>query len=161
MTDPCNIFYAGQVRRWHCNSAFRQVTDTTAEHSARVVRLILGMWPFASRELLVAAIQHDDGEYSAWGDVPALAKVRMSIAARAEMERAEEDALVAVWGFKTKLGPRDAAMLRLADRLDAYQFAKAHAPHILDGSGWPEARAWLEAAGVELNVSQFVRAVIK
>jgi 5'-deoxynucleotidase YfbR-like HD superfamily hydrolase len=161
MTDPWAIFDAGQVRRWHCNAAFRHVTDTTAEHSARVARLVLAMWPFASRELLIACLQHDDGESGAWGDISGPAKARMSAAARCELEQAEEAAIIDLWGHKTRLCDRDAKMLRLADRLDAFMFARTHAPHILDRDGWPEARAWLEAAGIELGVSQFVRRVIR
>ncbi len=159
--NPWAIFDAGQVRRWHTNSALARTQDTTAEHSARVARLVLGMWPFASRELLIASLQHDDGESRAWGDISGPAKARMSAAARCELEQAEEAAIVDLWGHKTRLCDRDAAMLRLADRLDAFMWAKRHAPHILDRDGWLEARAWLEAAGIELGVSQFIRTVIE
>ena len=48
--------------------------------------------------------------------------------------------------------PDEYERLRFADRLDAYMWAKHHAPHVLDGDGWPECRHRLfvqaEARGV-------------
>jgi hypothetical protein len=46
----------------------------------------------------------------------------------------------------------DAERLKYLDRIDAYLWAKHHAPHVLMRDGWPEALAWLQLEADTLNI---------
>ena len=89
-------FRASFVRRWHTNPDLAQTVDTLAGHGGRVARIILNLWPDASKALLQWALVHDDGE-SVVGDVPAPAKGATVIH---EQERA---ALDQIWPGLTEL----------------------------------------------------------
>jgi 5'-deoxynucleotidase YfbR-like HD superfamily hydrolase len=160
MTDLNAMERAGRVRRWHQNADLCDTFDPVAYHSGRVARICMAIWPDCSGDLLKAALSHDDGESGGWGDIPGPAKAAMPPAARQAMIEAEYQARYAIWGRDVLLSGADRQWLELADKLDAMMWAARHAPHVLDRDGWPEARAWLEAAGIELGVSQFVRKVI-
>jgi len=43
--------------------------------------------------------------------------------------------------------------LRFADRIDAWMWAKHHAPHVLIGDGCPECRRWLFAQAEALGLA--------
>jgi hypothetical protein len=139
------IYTSGSVTLWHTNPDLAQTVDTLAGHGGRVARIIIKLWPDSSVALLHWALVHDDGE-SVVGDVPAPAKGATVIH---EQERA---ALDRIWPGLPDLTPDEYERLRFADRLDAYMWAKHHAPHVLDGDGWPECRHRLfvqaEARGV-------------
>lgn len=160
MADPWGIFYAGQTRRWHANPHMCHVVESSREHAGKVAALIIDMWPFASRDLVSAAIMHDDGEQSAWGDVPATAKANMSLEARAEMERAEAKGIIKLWGREIILPRGDAKMLKLADRLDPYMMMLRWRPDIADKYQWPEAREWLRGNAIALGVADKVAGVV-
>jgi hypothetical protein len=119
---------------------------TLAGHGGRVARIILKLWPDASRALLQWALVHDDGE-SVVGDVPCTTKGATVIH---EQERA---ALDRIWPEMPDLTPDEYDRLRFADRLDAYMWAQHHAPHTLTGDGWPECRCWIFAQAEALGVS--------
>lgn len=146
MTDIQSQFRASFVRRWHTNTDLAQTVDTLAGHGGRVARIILKLWPDASTALLHWALVHDDGE-SVVGDVPTPAKGATVIH---EQERA---ALDRIWPGLPELTPDEYERLCFADRLDAYMWARHHAPHVLIGDGWPECRRWLFAQAEALDVA--------
>lgn len=139
MADILAIFRAGFVRRWHTHPDLAHTCDRIDGHSARVARIILALHPDPSRDLIKAALIHDDGE-SVVGDMPYGGKAgRLG----AEYCHAEGRAVRSLWGAAPMLSGDDAIWLQFADRLDAYMWAAHHAPHVMNGDGWPEARAWL------------------
>lgn len=139
MIDLMKIFRAGFVRRWHTHPDLAHTVDRIDGHSARVARIILALHPEPSLPLIRAALIHDDGE-SVVGDMPYPAKSgRLGTEYRAVEGKAER----AIWGDAPMLSGDDLAWLKFADRLDAYMWAAHHAPHVLSGDGWPEAREWL------------------
>lgn len=146
MTNIQSQFRASFVRRWHTNPDLAQTVDTLAGHGGRVARIILKLWPDASEALLQWALVHDDGE-SVVGDVPSTTKGATVIQ---EQERA---ALDRIWPGLPELTPDEYERLKFADRLDAYMWAKHHAPHTLESDGWPECRRWLFAQAEVLGVS--------
>ena len=154
MTKIDKIFRAGFVRRWHKNPDLCHTADPVDGHSGRVARLILALHPNPSMDLLRAALVHDDGEH-ATGDmsVPAkLANPQMS----KMIDRMERAARIDLWGSDFELWQEEQVWLKFADRLDAYMWAKHHAPHIMDSDDWPECRRWLveqaEALGVAVTL---------
>lgn len=154
MPDLRAIFRAGFVRRWHTNPDLAHTVDRIDGHSARVARIILALHPDPSLHLIRAALVHDDGE-SVVGDVPATFKNASA------MRDAEYLASVDLWGhWMQPLGDTDRAWLKFADRLDAYMWARHHAPHVMTGDGWPEALEWLWCEAVRLECADKVRNVL-
>ena len=54
-------FRASFVRRWHTHPELAQTVDTLAGHGGRVARIILKLWPDASKALLQWALVHEIG----------------------------------------------------------------------------------------------------
>lgn len=148
------IFRAGFVRRWHTNPDLAHTGDRLDGHHGRVARLLLALWPASSsREILIAALTHDDGE-SVVGDMPATVKGAGVTCA------AEDAARRAIWGNDPGLTEVERARLKFCDRLDSFMWARHHAPQVLDGDGWPEAREWLHSQSIEMGVSDKIGELI-
>lgn len=128
------------VTRWHTNPHLCRMGQTDADHTAGMLALGLTIWPDMSRDLMVAIIYHDAAE-SVVGDMPWGGKQDPALKAatdNAEFAVAQKNGwLQTIWGD-------DVARLKFLDRLEAYRFAKLHAPQIMDGNGWPRARQWLQ-----------------
>jgi len=163
MIDLLKIFRAGFVRRWHTHPDLAHTCDRIDGHSARVARIILALHPGPSRDLIRAALIHDDGE-SVVGDVPfpTMRAMEMRCADGALfLAECETEAVEGIWGACKPLGAHDIAWLKFADRLDAYMWAAHHAPHVLGGDGWPEARAWLQAEAWGLGIGGEVQGLLQ
>ncbi|WP_138423702.1 YfbR-like 5'-deoxynucleotidase [Maritimibacter alexandrii] len=151
MPNLVAIFRAGFVRRWHMNPDLAHTCDRIDGHSARVARILIALHPNPSFALIREALTHDDGE-SVVGDIkaptkdadPAFATRLAEIEARATRELWDD--LIS----PDDLSVTDRTWLKFADRLDAYMWAAHHAPYVLYGDGWPEARAALIRSTAEL-----------
>lgn len=148
------IFLAGFVRRWHTNPDLCHTCDRVDGHAARVARFLIYLWPQSRLEVLRAALIHDDGEIAV-GDMSTTVKNRRPDIAYglAEIEAAE---INAIWGTPDSLTIDETDRIKFCDRLDAFLWAKHHAPHVLDDDGWPEAQRWLQAQAYRLGVSDKV-----
>ena len=146
-TDIQRVFYAGLTTRWHTNPHLAQTCDRLDGHQGRVARLILALWPDASRDLIIVALTHDDGE-SVTGDIPATYSKSL------RHKLAEARARGEIWGSgMLRLSYTDGQRLRLADKLDAYMWAEHHAPAVvLDNPEWSEAWQEIVKLAVELGV---------
>lgn len=151
MSDKLSqAFRAGFVRRWHCNPELSHTSDRVDGHSGRVARIILMLHPNPSVRLIKAALIHDDGEIII-GDVKAPSKDANPDIAMWLYE-VEANARESIWGGDDALTDSDHDWLSFADRLDAYMWAKFHAPHVMGGDGWPEARIKLLSQAYVLNI---------
>jgi len=146
-TDIQRVFYAGLTTRWHTNPWLAQTCDRLDGHQGRVARLILALWPDASRDLLIAALTHDDGE-SVTGDIPA------TYGKTAEQMGAEVLAQNEIWGSGFQLLARyERERLRLADKLDAYMWAEHHQPHeVMTRKEWSDAWHEITQMAIALGV---------
>ncbi len=157
MTDitPPPAWYATFVRRWHSGPSspwLGHIGDTNGAHSGRMAATALAIWGNAcSRELLVACIVHDLGEYAV-ADVPAPAKADPTL--RSTLDRLETAALARM-GLSYSLSLDDEARLQLLDRLDPYFIAQHFAPQIINRPDWRADRdrldALADAASVDLH----------
>jgi 5'-deoxynucleotidase YfbR-like HD superfamily hydrolase len=138
------------TRRWHCNPHLAHTVDPVGYHGARMAVLALEYWgAVASRELLVACICHDLGEW-ATGDVPYDAK--RDAALKAHLDRIEDAALHKM-GLAFSLSLDDQRRLKFLDRLDAYLWAEHHAPGLMARDDWKADQAWLAAEREALGIS--------
>lgn len=108
---------AGIVQRFHTARVLRH--ETVAEHSFNVFQLVMALtYGQASRDLIIAALMHDMGEYKT-GDIPSPVKLRLPPEVATTIESMEEEAIRALhpeawWG----LTPNEERILGIADRLD-------------------------------------------
>ena len=151
------ILRAGRVRRWHSNPDLSHVDDSVEAHAGRVAKIIAYLWPDASADLLRMALRHDDGEV-ATGDVSGEFK-RLCPDMASMLSQLEAVHRVQMWGRDPVLTDLDAKRLDLADKLDAYLFAARHAPEVMGGDGWPEARDRILAAAYALGVIEKLETV--
>lgn len=146
MTYINRVFHAGLTHRWHTNPWLAQTTDRLDGHQGRVARLAIALWPDASRDLIIAALTHDDGE-SITGDTP------YPHGKTTEQERAEAAARIIVWNRRAPmLSSQDESRLRFCDRLDAYLWMIHHAPQCKNTDDWQDARTWIDHEATRLGV---------
>lgn len=122
------------VRRWHSNPDMCHTIDPVGGHSGRVALLVLQLDPEASRDLLIAALVHDLGEYRT-GDMSYDAKKRYP--KLAEQLALQEDDEIKYQGIaKPRLNARDAKLLKVCDWLDSYLWAEMHVPRLVVRKDW-------------------------
>ena len=152
MTPP-TPWLATFVTRWHSGASapyLAHTQDRIGGHSGRMGILALHYWPDCSRDLLVACLTHDLGEYST-ADVPAPAKIDYL---RGMLDDLEAEALSAMGIKFPELDSTDRDRLKFLDRLDAYLWADHHAPQLMIRADWLADLSQLielaDAVGVEL-----------
>lgn len=146
MTNINRIFMAGLTTRWHTNPHLTQSCDRIDGHQGRVARLAIAIWPDASRDLIVAALTHDDGE-SITGDIP------YQRGKTTDQENAETAARITIWNRRhPMLSSEDAARLRFCDRFDAAMWMLHHAPQRKHQSDWQDALTWIDHEATRLGV---------
>ena len=150
-----DIFRAGLVRRWHCNPDLAHTVDRIDGHGARVARIIIALHPEPSFGLIEGGLSHDDGEWIS-GDVNRTTKASRPVFSQM-LGEIEQESRILLWGYDATadLSSSERLWLKFADRLDAYMWAQHHAPHVLTGDDWPDARVWLletaEALGADIE----------
>lgn len=157
------IYRSGSVRRWHANPDLAHTGQTLADHHGRCVQLLLALCPEEelSLDLIVAVAHHDVAER--WvGDLPWPFKAAFPEVAEAHAA-AEAAILVIEAGVDFSIDPREVRWLKLVDRLDAYLYAATHAPHVVAGADWAEAREEIVRAawGLGPNVAPVVAKLIE
>jgi len=111
--------WLSNVNRWHSNTNpyLRMSNDTTQAHQCRVAQLVYLLDPDAGKDLLLAALFHDNAE-DVVGDVPR--GVKCTEHSYHENEVMRERGLI--WPLKDS----ESALLKLCDSLDAYLWASLH-----------------------------------
>lgn len=140
MRDLRQILRSGYVQRWHANPDMAHTCETLAHHHCQVAQIILAVHPAPSLTLIDAALHHDCGEMGL-GDVSQRAK-RESTMLQSLLEIFEARNRRAM-GLEWRLTDDEKRWLKFADRLAAYAFMLQRAPHLANGDGWPEDRAWI------------------
>lgn len=156
--DPCEVYRAGRVMRWHSNPDMSHVADPVDGHSARVARLILALHPKPSAALIAEALTHDDGEMGV-GDIASPAKDADPELAR-KIEILEVSRRVGIWGVLPELGMDEMRWLRLCDRLDAWMVMAAHRPDLKDRPEWRRDRARIMGLASDLGCAARVGKVL-
>lgn len=145
------IWLAGFVRRWHTNPDLAHTCDRLDGHCARVARIVMKLWPENTTAIRWALI-HDDGEHVT-GDNPA------TYPKDHDQMLTEASIVYDLWD-QEPMDSLSSRRLCVADKLDAYLWAKHHAPHTLSGDGWPETLAWLEQEACALGVWDEIREML-
>lgn len=159
MNTVRRIWRASFTHRWHTNYDLCDTRDPVHGHQGRVVLLVLGLFPQASRQLLVAAATHDQGECKA-GDGPYDAKKEYpgykEILDTIEADELYDQGL----DYQADLWPEDKDRLRLCDWLDAWLWMMRHARHLYARSDWQaqlrDTRRLAETLGVGAEVDGLI-----
>jgi len=127
-----NFWLSSFVTRWHTHPRLSTTRDTISGHQQRVLMICLKLMPDMSREGLIYAATHDQGE-SSTGDLPYTFKrdnpgVRLAVSLVEKRSRIGQ-------GFPTdKINPIEADIVRLADWTDSYLWAFHHEPDMVNSS---------------------------
>ena len=150
------LWKSGCVKRWHCNldRELRESGDTTASHQWRCAMLLMMLHPLPSAHLLGCVLTHDVPEIVT-GDIPAPAKIGVmgEVLAVSDAQVAES------FGLPIPTD-KDTRWLALVDRLDAYMWAREHAPYVLKTSEWMSTYAGILALSEALGVREKVEALM-
>lgn len=130
------------VNRWHTHPALRSSGDTIDAHQWRVALMCVKIADISgadlSTDLLIAARTHDEAE-RVLGDMPYPA--RQQFPALALAYASAEAEVLGQMGYAIVLSDGDASILRLADRMDAYEWSRDHGAPI-GGAGEIARMAW-------------------
>lgn len=151
MTPP-TPWLATFVNRWHSGASapyLAHTQDRIGGHSGRMGVLALHYWPDCSRDLLVACLTHDLGEYAV-ADVPAHAKADPNF--RAMLDHMEGEALSEMGMPCFSLNATDYMRLKFLDRLDAYLWARLHCKRLTKTKAWRGDKAALLDMALDLRV---------
>lgn len=113
----------GRVRRWHTWSILND--QPMSDHQWNVTRIVLAIYPEASRDVIIEALFHDIGEVGS-GDHPSLSKTDPAF--RRELHRLEDQTrldMVIPWALpsKRRLADMELWVIKLADIIDRWEFA--------------------------------------
>lgn len=139
MTDEIlTKWKAGFVRRWHSNPDLCGTIDPTDGHSARVVKLALMLQPDLSRDAIIYAISHDDGECGL-GDVSGLWKRNNpELAKQLQVSEAENRATLGI--NLPDISEHELRIVDAADKIDAYLWMMHHNPKLAETEDWKTAK---------------------
>ena len=134
MSTTYRAWRAGFTRRWHSNHDLSDTVDYDAGHQGRVAVLILNLFPGASRNLLIRALTHDQGEVAV-GDVSYEAKRKNPVLA--QMVRQQEAQEIAAQGLpQPELSTGEKVALKLCDSLDAWLWMMRHRAILMTRREW-------------------------
>lgn len=113
-----------EVKRYHTWRTIQR--QSTGEHSAQVMRILLAIWPTAPRHMLVHCLMHDMGEMA--GDIPFPGKSENPVL-RQHMQALEDNyysSMVERWRAPTlenSLLEDERRIFKLAESLEMWEFA--------------------------------------
>ncbi|MEM9043490.1 MAG: hypothetical protein AAGC81_02260 [Pseudomonadota bacterium] len=134
--------------------------DPVDGHGARVAVLALKMEPCLSREAIIFALTHDYGEFAVGDFSNRFKKQEPKLAKHlAELERDE----IARLGLKVDhlLNAREARIVHLADKLDAWLWMIRHEPGLRHRKEWRDQLADSIRVASELRVHDPVLDVVE
>ena len=135
------IYHATMVRRWHTNPHLSHTVDPVGYHSGRMAILALKLWPEAYW-LIKACLTHDLGEFAS-GDIPW------------NGDKTTANTVADRWSRDNDLDTHIVypdRRLKFLDSLDAYLWARHHAPDVLKDTAWQSQKYWLECEAKQLGV---------
>ncbi len=149
-----NIFRAWKatfVRRWHSNYDLCHTVDPVSGHQCRVAQLMVLLKPDVSRDAIIYALRHDNGE-ARYGDMPHDTKKALPDVA-AEMAQLEEQECDDWQGFPAKALTFDEDdLVKLCDWLDSYLWMLKHAPHLRHRADWRHQRNSMDLMATSLGL---------
>ena len=148
------------TKRWHTHPMLSETNDPVSGHQQRVAMILLQLEPDVSRDAIIRAITHDQGEFAA-GDIPYGFKRKHPDVA--ETFSIFEDKEIEAQGFPvTKLSNRETSLMKLADWTDAYLWAHKHQPKLVDNHpAWIQQMCEMIEVSVDIGVSNMFTTIIQ
>lgn len=134
MNPILKAWNASFVRRWHTHPQLCDSVDYDSGHQQRCALLMLSFWPDSSRNAIVAALLHDQGECDA-GDMAHPAKKRHP-EIRELLHAVEMDGIAAQGFTYPNLSTVETARLSFCDLLDSYVWMLRHKPILARKVEW-------------------------
>lgn len=155
-----DAYLSGYTQRFHTHPELSRYGQSNASHQHGCTLLLLMLWPQASRELILATLTHDLGEFWVGDLAHHFKKAEPSLAARhAKIETTQRlAALPAIQ--RLDLSEKEYEKLKLVDQLEAYMFVKTVRPDIVLRQRWVELGASICAQARKLGVEERVKELI-
>lgn len=145
---------ASFVRRWHTHPQLSGTNDFNCGHQQRTALLLLLFWPDSSRDAIIDALVHDQGEDDS-GDMAHPAKARFP-EIRSMLQIVEESS-VKQQGFRFEISEHEEDRRRWADLLDSYLWMLMYKPRMKDRPEWKAQASKLENQAVLFGLHDFPR----
>ena len=155
-----DIYRSGFVQRYAQNPSVAWTAQTNGHHQWGVTMLLFALFPDEMNVAVVwEALHHDAGEMGTCdASYPAKQRHPEMAAAIADAETNER---IEMGVAKAWLPEREAAMLKLCDRLESLLYVRVRTPWVLDGDGWPEMRSGVVGMAWNLGVGAEVEGLLK
>lgn len=140
---------AGFVRRWHTSLRMVEYDDRNHSHQHRVTILLLKFWPDSSREAIINALVHDQGEVD-WADVPYPVKSKNS--ELAELGEKAEVQSICDQGLFVEVTNEEKLRRVFCDRLDSYLWMLRCCAYLRNKPKWVTQYAAMFTIAEKLNV---------
>lgn len=141
---------AGFVRRWHTSLRMVDYDDRNHSHQHRVTILLLKFWPDSSREAIIDALSHDQGEVD-WADVPY--PVKSKNPQLAELGESAELTSIAEQGLNVGITMEEKERRVFCDRLDSYLWMLRCCAYLRNKPEWVTQYTAMLNIAEELDVS--------
>jgi 5'-deoxynucleotidase YfbR-like HD superfamily hydrolase len=153
------LYLSSFVQRWHTDARLAREGQNLGHHQWGVATLIAALHPNPSRDLLLAALTHDAGEFLT-GDLPWMFKTTFPEAGDI-VEQVGETARAEMIERALDLTDEDRKWIALADGLEAFLYVALRDPDRLDELEWRAARRLIEGAAWALGVQGAVVGLLK
>lgn len=140
---------AGFVRRWHTNLHMVEYNDRNHSHQHRVTILLLKLWPDSTREAIIDALVHDQGEVD-WADVPYPVKAKnpeLSVLGETAEVKSINDQ-----GLLVEVTDEEKLRRVFCDRLDSYLWMLRCCAYLRFKPEWTAQYNSMEVTAGELGV---------
>lgn len=152
MADIMKAWNAGFVERWHTHPSLAGSGDRNSGHQHRCAILLLLLWPDSSRDAIIDALVHDQGEIDA-GDMAHPAKVKHP-ELRGLLHQVEEQSISEQGFVFGQITDQERARRNFVDLLDSYLWAVRQREELRFRDEWVAQRAKLDHDAEMLGVSE-------
>lgn len=153
MNSVLKAWRASFVRRWHTHPLLSKTDDYICGHQQRTAMFLLQFWPDSTREAIIDALIHDQGEDDG-GDVPHPAKAKFP-ELRTMVEEVERQSIDEQGFDRQTINDVELRRRKWADRLDSYLWMLKNEPHLRKTPDWQAQLNALSTGAFELSAEGF------
>ena len=152
MADILKAWNAGFVRRWHTHPNLVESDDRNSGHQQRCAILLILLWPDSTRDAIIDALIHDQGEIDA-GDMAHPAKVKHP-QIRGLIHDVEIESITRQGFVIPSISEEEMQRHAFVDLLDSYLWMVKAQPNVRHRSEWKAQAQRLYVGAETLDISE-------